>query len=89
MKPFGAERIRNEKAEQIPALPERRADSATEAAGWAVAAIRRRGRHGQLCPVWVRSATVDECNCWILPDAVRDVTRALAAAQLWVLGGGS
>jgi len=72
-----------EKGKEAPELPNRRAESSLEAAILAVATATRRGKHGQLCPVWTKRATVDLCDCWILRDAQFTAMIALDAASTW------
>jgi hypothetical protein len=37
-----------------------------------------RSQHGQRCPVWIRKADLDECDCWIKPGVYVKAGRAVS-----------
>lgn len=55
-------------------------DATVERVALRIAAQKRPGQHGQLCPCWTRKKAVESCDCWILKGARVDARFTLAAA---------
>lgn len=63
--------------------PVRGADRAAKVEAAALAMMERRDResHGQLCPVWLRTAPYAECDCWELRNKRADAQAAVTAIE--------
>lgn len=69
------------KARETPPAP--KPLSKLEAVTYSLATRWRRSQHGQLCPVWTKSADVHRCNCWRLSDAKQDAEQILEVIRRW------
>lgn len=68
---------------ELPVIPPPTGlEDALVLATYAIASLRRRGEHGQRCPVWEQRASVDRCNCWVLRGCRTDARAALDAIGL-------
>lgn len=54
--------------------------AAIDAASIAIAGLTPPTQHSQLCPVWAKKATVADCNCWILHNAIQAARAAIVVA---------